>query len=152
MATSYVLLLEDVEHVGRSGDIVGVKPGFARNFLIPQRKAVVATSQTRRLQARLQEERAVKAAADLAQAEALAEQLHNRVYTIDVKTDPDGNLYGSVAATDIIEFVGRDGFVLEKRMIDLSHPIKTVGEHKVHLRLKEGVVCSIMVVVNAEAK
>src|SRR5574338_163192 len=95
-----LLLIEDVDDLGRSGDVVSVKPGFARNFLLPQKKAVVADKFTLRMQARLKEERAKRAEIDKKEAVVLAERIAPMELSIVVKVDPDGHMYGSVTALD----------------------------------------------------
>lgn len=135
-----LLLIEDVDNLGRSGDVVSVKPGYARNFLVPQKKAVVADKYTMRLQIKLREERAKKAVVDKAEAEVQAEHINGMVLTIEVKVDPEGHMYGSVTALDIIRlFEEQHKIVLEKRNVVLLQPIKTLGSRELHLKLKEGV-------------
>lgn len=148
--TTYLLLLEDVESLGRSGDIVHVKPGYARNFLLPQKKALIATAHTRRLQARLQEERAKQAHADKQEAEEFAANIQDKVFLIEVKVDQDGHLYGSVSQSDVQRLLADQGITIERRNIALAHAIKTLGIHTVPLRLKEGVAASCKVKVVAE--
>lgn len=135
------LLIDDVEDVGRSGEIINAKPGFARNYLLPQQKAVLATAHTLRMQTKLQEERAKKAAVDQKESQALAEKLRGTVLTIDVKVDPEGNMYGSVGPSDIIELFAKEGVEVDRRNIGLNKPIKEVGVHQMILHLKEGVTC-----------
>lgn len=148
--TTYLLLLEDIDSLGRSGDIVHVKPGYARNFLLPQKKALIATAHTRRLQARLQEERAKQALVDKQEAEVFAANIQDKVFLVEVKVDPDGRLYGSVSQADIIRLLADQGIVLERKAIALNHAIKSLGVHTVPLRLKEGVMTSCKVKVVAE--
>jgi large subunit ribosomal protein L9 len=135
------LLIEDVEDVGRSGEVISAKPGFARNFLLPQQKAVLATEHTLRMQTRLQEERAKQAAVDKKAAEDLADKLRGTILKIAVKVDPEGNMYGSVGPTDIIELFAKEGIAVDRRNIGLNKPIKEVGVHAMTLKLKEGVIC-----------
>lgn len=135
------LLIDDVEDVGRSGEIISVKPGFARNYLLPQAKAVLASEHTLRMQARLQEERAKKAAVDKKEAEDQASKLQGLVLKITVKVDPEGHMYGSVGASDIIELFAKQGISVDKRNIGLNKPIKTTGVHPMTLKLKEDVTC-----------
>lgn len=149
MAT-YLLLLEDVDSLGRSGDIVTVKPGYARNFLLPKKKALVATPHVRRLQARLQEERTKQAVADKAASEALALNINDKTYLVEVKVDQDGHMYGSVSQGDIFHLLVNDGVQVEKKSIQLAHAIKSCGVHSVNLRLKEGVTAFIKVKVVPE--
>ncbi len=145
-----LLLIQDVEDLGRSGDIVTVKPGYARNFLIPQKRAVVADKYTLRLQAKLQEERAKRAAEDRKEAEELAGRLEGKSITIEVKVDPDGHMYGSVAAMDIVNLLGNEGIKIERRNVLLPAPIKTLGVHVINLKLKEGIPSMITLRVVSE--
>lgn len=147
-----LLLIEDVEDLGRSGDVVSVKPGYARNFLLPQKKAVIADNFTLRLQARLQEERLKKAAVDKKEAEALAEKVQGSTLTVIVKVDPDGHMYGSVSTTDIARLFEKDGIPMDRRNVLLMHPIKQLGIYPVQLKLKEGVPAQITVEVISEAQ
>lgn len=145
-----LLLIEDVDDLGRSGDVVSVKPGFARNFLIPRKKAVVADKFTLRMQARLKEERAKRALIDKKDAEILAERIGVMELEITVKVDPEGHMYGSVSAIDIVKLFENEGIELEKRNVALPHPIKEIGEHKVQLKLKEGVPASFSLKVKSD--
>ncbi len=147
-----LLLLEDVEDLGRSGDVVSVKPGFARNFLLPEKKAVIADNFTLRMQAKLKEERAKRAEIDRQEAEELAKSIDGKVLTIEVKVDPDGHMYGSVAAIDIVRLFEKEGIVLERRNVILAHSIKTLGVHTIHLKLKEGVPAQITLKVMSDVQ
>jgi len=145
-----LLLLEDVDDLGRSGDVVKVKPGYARNFLLPKRKGVVADPYTLRLQEKLREERAKQAVVDKADAEQMAEKINTLVLTCEVKVDPDGHMYGSVSAFDIIRLLEQEGFKIEKRNVVLAQSIKELGEHKITLKLKEGVPASFQLQIVSE--
>lgn len=145
-----LLLVEDVDELGRSGDVVSVKPGYARNFLIPQRKAVFADKHTLRMQAKLKEERAKRAVVDKKEAEELATGIDGRTLKIEVKVDPDGNMYGSVTFHDIIQLFEKEGIKLEKRNIVLAQPIKELGVFNLKLKLKEGVPASFTLKVVKE--
>jgi large subunit ribosomal protein L9 len=136
------LLIDDVEDVGRSGEIITAKPGFARNYLFPQQKAVLASPHTLRMQAKLQEERSKKADVDRKEAEALAAKLEGTLLKITVKVDPEGNMYGSVGPTDIIQLFDKEGIKVERRNIGLLKAIKEVGVHQMTLKLNEGVTCT----------
>lgn len=148
--SNQLLLLQDVDELGRSGDVVRVKPGYARNFLLPQKKAVVADKFTLRMQAKLKEERAKRAEVDRKESEETAAKINGMVLTIEVKVDPDGHMYGSVSATDIIRLFEKEGIKLERRNVVLPQPIKTLGVHPIHLKLKEGVPAQITLKVNGE--
>lgn len=134
-----LLLIEDVDDLGRSGDLVSVKPGYGRNYLLPQKKAVVADKRSLRMRARLQEERAKRAIVDKKEAEELAKKIMGIELSTIVKVDPEGHMYGSVAATDIVDLFAQQGHHIEKRNVVLAHPIKTLGVHQLALKLKEGV-------------
>ncbi|MCB1134713.1 MAG: 50S ribosomal protein L9 [Chlamydiia bacterium] len=151
MATQKLLLIEDVEGLGRSGDVVTAKPGFVRNYLLPKGKAKIADANTLRMQARLQEERRKRAAEDRKASEAIRELLDGKTYVTEVKVDHDGHMYGSVSTLDIVRIVHEhDNVELEKRFVQLPHGIKTTGVHRIDLRLKEDVVAHIIVKVVPE--
>jgi len=145
-----LLLVQDVDNLGRSGDIVKVKPGYARNFLLPQKKAVVANKFTLRLQSKLKEERIKQAAMDKEEAELLARQLEGKVLVTEVKVDPDGHMYGSVAAIDIVRLFADEQIALDKKHVVLPHPIKALGAYPITLKLKEGVPAQITLHIIAE--
>lgn len=148
-----LLLLEDVDGVGRSGDIVSVKPGFARNFLIPKQKAVVAQKHLVRLQERLREERAKKAVVDKADALELAKKLEGQTLSIEMKFDAEGHMYGSVTAHDVAAlFKDQLGIELDKKNVLIPKGIKEKGTHKVELRLKEGIPAAVILQIIPEAK
>lgn len=135
-----LLLIEDVEALGRTGDVVSVRPGYARNFLLPQGLAVIADKHALRMQARLQEERQKKAILDKQESEQLAVKIEVLTLSQIVKVDHEGHMYGSVTIGDIVHLLQEQGGIaLEKRMVQLKHPIKEVGVHEIHLKLKEGI-------------
>jgi large subunit ribosomal protein L9 len=147
-----IILLEKVGKLGQLGDVVRVKDGFARNFLIPQGKAKRATEvaiaefQTRRADLE-------KAAAEkLAQAKAQAEKLATAKFHIAQKAGVDGRLFGSVTNHDIAEAAKAQGFSLEKAQVRLPNgPLKLAGEHVVTVVLHTDVTVDINVVVVGEA-
>lgn len=148
-----LLLLEDVEALGRSGDIVGVKPGYARNFLLPQGLAIIADKKALRMQARLQEERRKKAIVDRKESEELAAKIQDQNLTTIVKVDQEGHMYGSVNASDIADLLQQQASIaLEKRSIQLKHPLKAVGVHTIHVKLKEGVQATFSLTIEPEVK
>ncbi len=149
---SQLLLLEDVEYVGRKGDLVKVKAGHAHNYLIPRKKALFATKQTVLMQKRLQEERLQQAQKDRAAAELLAADISSLQVSVDVKIDAEGHMYGSVSATDIVRLLGEKGISVSKSSIALSHPIKTLGAHAISIKLKEGVLAKLNLHVLAEGE
>lgn len=145
-----LLLVEDVDDLGRSGDVVSVKPGFARNFLIPQRKAVIADKHTLRMQQKLKEERTKKAIVDKKEAEVLAERINGMILMTHVKVDPEGHMYGSVSVADIVELFEKEGITIDRKDIVLAHPIKAVGVQEIPLKLQEGVPAKFTLHIVAE--
>ncbi|WP_348663122.1 50S ribosomal protein L9 [Chlamydia vaughanii] len=146
-----LLLLEDVDGLGRSGDVVTARPGYVRNYLMPQKKAVIAGAGTLRLQARLREERLLRAAADKADSEKLAEALRDIVLEFQVRVDPDNNMYGSVTISDIIEEAAKKNIVLTRKNFPHSHyAIKNLGKKSLTLKLKEDVTATLTVEVSSE--
>ena len=120
MATQ-LLLIEDVADLGRSGDVVKVKPGYARNYLLPKKLGVFADKNALRMQARLQEERLKKAAEDRAEAEVLAKAIDGATLTSIVKVDADGHMYGSVSQLDIVHLMEEQKqVVIEKKSVMLK--------------------------------
>src|ERR1700722_13920807 len=110
-----LLLLEDVDGLGRSGDVVTAKPGFIRNFLLPQKKAVIADKRTLKMQTRLQEEREKRASVDRTEAEQFAEKMKDLVLTTVVKVDPEGKMYGSVTTTDVARMLQEKGYAIDRK-------------------------------------
>lgn len=146
-----LLLLDDVEALGRSGDIVSVRPGFARNFLLPRGLARVADKNALRMQARLKEERIKKAVLDKKESEQHAERIKDLTVTTIVKVDHDGHMYGSVSAADIVRLLEEQSSIaLEKRSIQLPHAIKEVGVHTIKVKLKEGVTTEFVLKIVPE--
>jgi large subunit ribosomal protein L9 len=137
-----LLLLSDVEALGKKGEIVTAKPGYVRNFLLPQGVAVVASPNTLRKQERLRAERAKQAVIDRKESEELCAQVEGTTLEIKVKVDPEGHMYGSVAAADIAQLFQEKGLPIEKKSILVNKPIKVTGVHKISLKLKEGIVAN----------
>lgn len=147
-----VILLEKMPNLGQLGDVVRVKDGYARNFLIPYGKAKRATEAAiAEFQARRAE--LEKAAADkLAAAQALGEKMSGRTVHITQKSGVDGRLFGSVTNNDIAEALTRIDFKVVKSQVRLPNgPLKTVGEHLVSVSPHTDVVVEVKVVVVGEA-
>ncbi|HEY8605530.1 MAG TPA: 50S ribosomal protein L9 [Noviherbaspirillum sp.] len=146
-----VILLEKVVNLGNLGDVVKVKDGFARNFLIPQRKARRATSAAI---AEFEAKRAdlEKAAAQkLAESQAQGEKLGGTTVRISQKAGVDGRLFGSVTNADIAEAVTKAGFAVEKAQVRMPQgPLKTVGDYTIAVALHTDVVVDITVSVVGE--
>ncbi|MGO4479711.1 50S ribosomal protein L9 [Massilia sp. 2TAF26] len=147
-----VILLEKVVNVGNLGDVVKVKDGYARNFLIPQKKARRATESA---VAEFEVKRAEleKAAAEkLAAAQGQGDKLNGMTITIAQKAGVDGRLFGSVTNFDIAEALSKQGFAVEKANVRMpTGPLKTTGEHPVAVALHTDVVVDVTVAVVGEA-
>ncbi|MCK3658458.1 50S ribosomal protein L9 [Pasteurellaceae bacterium Pebbles2] len=147
-----VILLDKIVHLGNIGDQVNVKSGFARNFLIPQGKAVMATkANIEHFEARRAELEA-KAAATLAEAQARAAQIAAlEAVTIVSKAGDEGRLFGSITTRDVADAVTAAGVKVEKSEVRLSTgPLRTTGDHEVRFQLHGEVFASLNVVVVAE--
>lgn len=130
-----LILKQDVEHLGSAGDVVDVKPGYARNYLLPHGLALEATEGNLK---RLQEEtrREEKAAErEKEQARDLAEKLEGQSVTFSVRAGEEGQLFGSVTAADIAERLQADGLQVDESWIDLDGPIKQLGVYTVSVGL-----------------
>ena len=145
-----LLLLEDIHNLGRKGDLVRAKAGFVRNFLVPQKKAVIADKRTLRMRDKLQEERRLQAIEDKKDAEAIAHLIDGKSFTVDAKVDHEGHMYGSIGATDIVKLLKEHGATVDRHQVSLGKPLKTLGVHSIPLKLKEGVKAAFTLVIEAE--
>ncbi|MCC2962571.1 50S ribosomal protein L9 [Massilia sp. YIM B02769] len=147
-----VILLEKVVNVGNLGDVVKVKDGYARNFLIPQKMARRAT-QAAVAEFEVKRAELEKAAAEkLAASQAQGEKLGGMTITVAQKAGVDGRLFGSVTNFDIAEALTKQGFAVEKAQVRLpTGPLKTTGEHPVAVALHTDVVVEITIAVVGEA-
>jgi large subunit ribosomal protein L9 len=145
-----VILLSDQRHLGKRGELVDVKPGYGRNYLLPQGLALEATQpniayfeqQRAKFDARHAQERVV--------AEELASRLKDLRVEIGKRVGETETLYGSVTATEVAEMLERQGFVVDRRRIDLEGGIKTLGDHPVRIELHPEVVAEVTVTVVRE--
>lgn len=143
-----IILLENVERLGQLGDVVDVRPGYARNFLIPQGKARYATAENLKEVEARRAELEKQAAANLAAAEARCAPLRDLAVTIPVETNADGNLFGSVGPSEIAAAVAATGCDLERREVRLPDgPLQTPGLHLVTVHIAEGVETQLQVTV-----
>jgi large subunit ribosomal protein L9 len=145
-----LILREDVEHLGKGGELVDVKPGYGRNFLLPRGLAVAANPKNVR---DLEHQRKIaesKAAKLKASAEAVAKRLADTPVTLKRKVGEQDKLYGSVTALDIVEALALRGLQLERRTIDLPEPLKTLGEFEVPVKLHREVIGKAKVKVEPE--
>ncbi len=146
-----VILREDVENLGRGGEVVDVKPGYGRNFLLPRGLAVLANPKNVREVEHQKAVASAKAAKMKASAEAVAKRLAETPVTLKRKVGEQDKLYGSVTALDVAEALAARGLAVDRRSIDLKEPIKTVGDFEVPVKLHSEVVGKAKVKVEAEA-
>ncbi|WP_437620502.1 50S ribosomal protein L9 [Sorangium sp. So ce1151] len=150
MATHiHVVLTEDLHNVGKSGELVKVRPGFARNYLIPRGLAIGATAEN---VSRIEHEKRVaesRAAKTRSEAEQLAGKLNQVKITISRPVGEGNKLYGSVTARDIEEALAAQGFSVDRRRIE-TDTIKTLGAHPVVIRLAPSITASVEVTVAAK--
>ena len=150
MATTTILLREDIEHVGGRGEIVKVKAGFARNYLLPQSLATLATKGNVK---QIEQERAAllkKAAVEKATADAQRDQMGTISLSFERKSGEAGTLFGSVTSMDIAEAIKAKGYDIDRRKIVLKEPIKETGEYVVKVKLHREVTLEVPVTVTAE--
>jgi len=146
-----LILLERVEGLGNVGDEVTVRPGYGRNFLIPQGKAIVANSGNRNLFERRRAVLEAKHQDDLKAAQAIAEKMAGSELKVVHATSDGEHLYGSVTTTELAELLNNAGFETARRNILLDEQIKTVGEHPFRVRLHPDVTAELTIKVEAES-
>jgi len=145
-----VILTENIASLGNVGDEVNVAKGYARNYLVPQKKAIMATPKNRKLFERQLAELQEQVTVEKTKAEDLAEKIRGTVCTVAGKVSEEDKLYGSVSIRDITEQLEAQGFAIEKKMVLLSEPIKTLGSYLVPIRLYADVTSEITVKVIPE--
>lgn len=145
-----IILREDVPNVGTTGDIVKVKPGYARNYLLPRGLAVVADPRSRHELEHQKRIMAEKRERDQRQASVLADRIAALRLVVTARAGEEGKLFGSVTNQDIERLLADSGFVVDRRRIRLDEPIKTLGEHPVVIRLMSGVDAKLTVSVQPE--
>ena len=145
-----LILTQTIESLGIIGSEVEVKPGYARNYLLPQQKAVLATPQNRRRMEQDKSKVELQIAKEFKLAEEMAQKLTGVVCRISAKVAEEDRLYGSVTVRDVIDSLAAQNVVVEKRMVLLSEPIKHLGTHKVPIRVYKGVEPEITLEIVAE--
>jgi len=145
-----VILREDVEKIGSRGAVVKVADGYARNFLLPKRLAVPATDANRKIVEQEREAYLRREAKAKTDAEDLSKLMTNLTVTFHQRVGENNQLFGSVTAKDIADALEAQKFHIDRRKIQLDEPIRTVGEHKVTVRLHREVPTEITVVVEPE--
>ena len=145
-----IILKEDIPKLGRMGETVEVAPGYGRNYLIPQGKAVLATRKSLKA---VEHERSLiqrKAESVRMDAEGLAERISGTALTLSRKVVDEDKLYGSVSVSDIFQALEEAGVIVERKMIKLDEPIKTLGEYQIQINVHTDVTASVSVQVVKE--
>ena len=145
-----VILKEDVHNLGQQGDVVEVKAGYARNYLMPQKLAILFTKQQKKSidEAQRVEERKLEREKD--QLESVLKQVENLSLSLKMQSEEDSKLFGSVTKLDIVKLLEENGITIDKKYVDLSSPIKTLGEHKVNIMFTKEMSASFTLTVEKE--
>ena len=145
-----VILKEDVQNLGQQGDVVEVKSGYARNYLMPQKLAILFTKQQKKSieEAQIVEKRKLEREKD--QLESVLKQVEDLNLSLKMQSEEDDKLFGSVTKLDIVKLLEENGTTIDKKYIDLSSPIKTLGEHKVNIVFTKEMSASFTLVVEKE--
>jgi large subunit ribosomal protein L9 len=145
-----VIMLEDIDRLGKAGDIVTVKEGYARNYLIPNNKAKPATPGNMRIMEDIKKKRAAEDAKKVLEAKAIAGRIAALSLTINAKAGEEEKLFGSVSNEMIGEALAAEGFTVDKRDIIIDEPIKKLGVYQVNVKLHPEVKASLRVWVVKE--
>ncbi len=145
-----VILREDIEKLGNRGQVVNVAAGYARNYLLPKRLAVLATEGNKKIVEQERQAHLRREAKEVADAQDLAKLMANVSVSIAQKAGENDQLFGSVTAQDIASALEKQGYTIERRKVQLTEPIKQLGEYKVPLRLHRDVTVEIPVTVTRE--
>ena len=145
-----VILKEDVQNLGQQGDVVEVKSGYARNYLMPQKLAILFTKQQKKRieEAQIVEKRKLEREKD--QLESVLKKVEDLNLSLKMQSEEDNKLFGSVTKLDIVKLLEENGITIDKKYIDLSSPIKTLGEHKVNIVFTKEMSASFTLVVEKE--
>ena len=145
-----VILKEDVQNLGQQGDVVEVKSGYARNYLMPQKLAILFTKQQKKSieEAQRVEERKLEREKD--QLESVLKQVEGLSLSLKMQSEEDSKLFGSVTKLDIVKLLEENGVTIDKKYVDLSSPIKTLGEHKVNIMFTKEMSGSFTLTVEKE--
>ena len=145
-----VILKEDIQNLGQQGDVVEVKAGYARNYLMPKKLAILFTEQQQRSieEAKRVETRKLEREKD--QIESILKELKDLNLSLKMKSEEDNKLFGSVTKLDIVKLLEESGVNIDKKYIDLASPIKTLGEHTVNVSFTKEMSESFTVLVEKE--
>jgi large subunit ribosomal protein L9 len=145
-----VILRQDVDKLGRRGEVVKVAEGYGRNFLLPRGLALVVTDANRAMIDKERKAHEAKAAKERAEFQSLADRIGTLRYVAPRKVGANDALYGSVTSGDVAEFLKTKGIDIDKRKVQLEEPVKTLGEHEVKIKLHPEVSASLKLLVTKE--
>ncbi len=145
-----IILKEDISNLGFKNDVVEVKPGYGRNFLIPQGKAIIANETSLKVLAENMRQQERKLAKEKADAQALADKLEGAKANLLVKTSNTGTIYGSVTAAMVADNLEAQGFEVNRKMLQLQGGIKEIGEYVAKVRLHRDITVEVPVIVESE--
>ena len=145
-----VILKEDVQNLGQQGDVVEVKSGYARNYLMPQKLAILFTKQQKKSidEAQRVEERKLEREKD--QLESVLKKVEDLSLSLKMQSEEDSKLFGSVTKLDVVKLLEENGITIDKKYVNLSSPIKTLGEHKVNIVFTKEMSASFTLTVEKE--
>jgi len=147
-----VILKEDVPKLGHRGEVVRVAEGYGRNYLLPRKLAVEATQANKAVIEQMKQSAVRRSAIEKADSEALSKQLDGVTLAFRRKTGERDHLFGSVTSSDIAEGLAEKGFTIDRRKIQLSEPLKNIGEFEIAIRLHRDVTSKVKVTVEKEAE
>ncbi|HTJ86216.1 MAG TPA: 50S ribosomal protein L9 [Terriglobales bacterium] len=146
-----VILKEDVMKLGSRGDVVKVAEGYGRNFLLPRKLAIEATSGNKKVVEQMRAAGLRRSAKEKAQAEELSKQFDGLSVSFQRRSGENDQLFGSVTSSDIAEALEKKGFTLDRRKIQIHEPLKSVGEFTIPVKLHKDVTAHLKVVIEKEA-
>lgn len=145
-----VILLDDIPKVGRRGEVRDVSDGYARNYLFPQKLALLASPGNLQNLDQIKKRQEARASAARAEAETLARAIEALTLSVTRQASEEGRLYGSVGAQDLVAFLAQHRIEVEKRRVGLQEPIKALGEYAVPIRLHAEVTAQLRVTISRE--
>jgi large subunit ribosomal protein L9 len=145
-----VILRQDVDKLGRRGEVVKVAEGYGRNFLLPRGLALAVTDANRAMIDKERKSHEAKMAKEKAEFQSLADRIGSLRYVAPRKVGANDALYGSVTSGDVAEFLKTKGIEIDKRKVQLEEPVKTLGEHEVRIKLHPDVSASLKLLVTKE--
>jgi len=145
-----VILKEDVHNLGQQGDVVEVKAGYARNYLMPQKLAILFTKQQKKSIEEAQRVEERKLEREKGQLESVLKKVEALSLSLKMQSEEDSKLFGSVTKLDIVKLLEENGITIDKKYVDLSSSIKTLGEHKVNIVFTKEMSGSFILTVEKE--